>query len=112
MGPCRATSPRSPLTEAVTEFCVIHIEDGQEQVSSEPIRSPIRTVAKPEKEVAHHDICNSEALSLPGIPDTENTSAHDHDINDSISDPQASWCGSSVSSEVSVKSTDALMKNN
>ena len=94
---CSATSPAS--TEATTEFCVIHIEDNPQQVTSEPAESPVRTLAKPlvtEKTKK----ANTSTVALPGIPE-------DHE--DLTSDPQASWCGSSISSEVSVKSTDALI---
>lgn len=93
-------SPTSPQTEAITEFCVIHIEDGPEQVTSEPVGSPVRTMAKPQlSEVAKkaHHIPNTETIPLPGTPDTNHTHT-DHDASDS-----------SISSEVSVKSTDALI---
>ena len=103
---CSAVSPTTS-TEATTEFCVIHIEDDEQgQSTSEPAESPVRTMAKP----VHADsstkvISTSKTISLPGIPDMD-------DAFENSSDPQASWCSSSVSSEISVKSTDALMGKN
>lgn len=98
---CSATSPGS--TEATTEFCVIHIEDDPGQVTSEPAESPVRTLTKPLVTEKTMKVTPSNTVALPGIPD-------DHPEHDDLtSDPQASWCGSSISSEVSVKSTDALI---
>lgn len=103
-----AASPTS--AEATTEFCVIHIEDDEQgQSTSEPAESPVRTMAKP----VHTDssakvVPTSKTISLPGIPDMDDA----FESSDLTSDPQASWCSSSVSSEISVKSTDALIGKN
>lgn len=102
---CSAASPGS--TEATTEFCVIHIEDDPEQVTSEPAESPVRTLAKPLVTEKTKKVTPS-TVALPGIPDHPRPPGLEHD-DILTSDPQASWCGSSISSEVSVKSTDALI---
>lgn len=109
----RPSSPGSPA-EAMTEFCVIHIEDGPEPVASVPTASPVRTVLKHSKASADSvvGVASSEEVPLPGTPDPPSltpsiTEQENSDI--STSDPQASWCSSSVSSEVSVKSTEALI---
>lgn len=81
-------------------------------MNSEPVGSPTRTMAKPksssEATSRPLQLPDSETIPLPGTPVTDHIAA-DHDISDSTCDPPASWCGSSVSSEVSVKSTDALI---
>ena len=105
-----ATSP-SPI-EATTEFCVIHIEDEPREVTSEPMESPVRTMVKPmvSTEAAEQSKVQS-SIVLPGSPDLDHSSVLpvDEGSDNMNSDPQASWCGSSISSEVSVKSTDALI---
>lgn len=75
-------------------------------MTSEPMESPIRTMVKPVVSNDHSKAKSSKAVVLPGSPDLDHISVSPDNEN---SDPQASWCGSSVSSEVSVKSTDALI---
>lgn len=101
-----AASPTT--TEAVTEFCVIHIEDEPGQVTSEPVENPVRTMAKPVSSEPIGEVMPSKTIVLPGSPDLDHTSSMFAD-SDPNSDPQSSRCGSSISSEVSVKSTDALI---
>lgn len=103
---CSAASPTT--TEAVTEFCVIHIEDEPGQVTSEPVENPVRTMAKPVSSEPIGEVMPSKTIVLPGSPDLDHTSSMFAD-SDPNSDPQSSRCGSSISSEVSVKSTDALI---
>ena len=115
----RPSSPGSGSSsgEVTTEFCVIHIEDGPAEVTSTPapMVDPIRTVVKPSKSSADVVVgvaSGEEILPLPGTPDppSPSPSATEQDNSDvSTTDPQASWCSSSVGSEVSVKSTEALI---
>lgn len=103
---CSAASPS--ITEATTEFCVIHIEDEPGQMTSEPAESPVRTMAKPITAEPAGKVQPSKAVVLPGSPDIDHSSVFaECDSSDLNSDPQT--CGSSISSEVSVKSTDALI---
>ena len=98
----------------MTEFCVIHIEDDAEQVNSAAVlASPIRTIVKSTKASADGvGVTSTKDVSLPGTPDppSPTPSATERDNSDtSTSDPQASWCSSSISSEISIKSTEALI---
>lgn len=121
---CRATSPPHTTSVVTTEFCVIHIEDGPaaEEVTSAPVESPVRTLVKPECNGSldpsgeKTQLGNPESISLPGTPDIDHTPRTPDTIttpkghhSDFPSDTQTSYCGSSISSEVSVKSTDALI---
>ncbi len=125
-------SPTSPTTsaEATTEFCVIPIEDDPTPVTSEPAEVPTRTMAKPDSSgeacvkvslerngvgVDDHSCC--DGVLLPGTPDTSTTMAtlkspdHEEEGGEGCGggDIQISPCGSSISSGVSVKSTDILL---
>jgi hypothetical protein len=71
---------------------------------SGPAENPVRTTVKPDARDEQGKVRPaSKTVVLPGSPDLDHMPEYEN------SDPQASWCGSSVSSEVSVKSTDALI---
>lgn len=91
---------------------MVPIEDEANHVTSEPAEKdkPVRTKIS-DRKVLH--TVNQECVSLPGTPDVDHTlltTTIELDGNcDSSFDPEVSGCGSSISSEVSVKSTDVLL---